>query len=72
MSKRVTFDCELDRCLFQKNGYYIYAMKIDRFKYPDINFKWMSYTKATGWVEYDELQNLPHLLQQKMIESDYQ
>jgi exodeoxyribonuclease V alpha subunit len=32
----VTFDCQLERCLFQKDGYYIYAMKIDRFKYPDI------------------------------------
>lgn len=20
------------------------------------NFKWMSYTKATGWMEYDNLQ----------------
>lgn len=22
------------------------------------NFKWMSWTKATGWIEYDELQKL--------------
>lgn len=36
MSNRVTFDCQLDKCLFQKDGYYIYAMKIDQFKYPDI------------------------------------
>lgn len=36
MSNRVTFDCQLEKCLFQKDGYYIYAMKIDQFKYPDI------------------------------------
>lgn len=30
--------------------------KLFKFKYPEINFKWMSYTKATGWIEYDELQ----------------
>ena len=36
MSNRVTFDCQLERCLFQKDGYYIYAMKIDQFAYPDI------------------------------------
>ena len=30
--------------------------KLFKFKYPDINFKWMSYTKATGWMEYDDLQ----------------
>lgn len=36
MSSRVTFDCQLEKCLFQKDGYYIYAMKIDQFKYPDI------------------------------------
>lgn len=36
MSNRVTFDCQLERCLFSKDGYYIYAMKIDRSKYPDI------------------------------------
>ena len=30
--------------------------KLFKYKYPDINFKWMSYTKATGWVEYDDLQ----------------
>lgn len=36
MGNRVTFDCQLERCLFQKDGYYIYAMKIDQFKYPNI------------------------------------
>lgn len=30
--------------------------KLFKYKYPDINFKWMSYTKATGWIEYDDLQ----------------
>lgn len=36
MSNRVTFDCQLEKCLFQRDGYYIYAMKIDRCKYPNI------------------------------------
>ena len=36
MSNRITFDCQLEKCLFQKDGYYIYAMKIDQFKYPDV------------------------------------
>lgn len=44
MSK-VTFDCQLERCLFQKDGYYIYAMKIDQFEYPDIEVgKWGTVT----------------------------
>ena len=30
--------------------------KLFKYKYPHINFKWMSYTKSTGWMEYDELQ----------------
>lgn len=30
--------------------------KLFKFKYPNINFKWMSYTKSTGWMEYDDLQ----------------
>ena len=30
--------------------------KLFKYKYPDIVLKWMSYTKATGWMEYDELQ----------------
>ena len=30
--------------------------KLFKFKYPNIDFKWMSYTKATGWIEYDDLQ----------------
>lgn len=36
MSERVTFDCQLEKCLFQKDGFYIYAMKVDQFKYPKI------------------------------------
>lgn len=32
--------------------------KLYKYKYPDIVFKWMSWTKATGWIEYDELQKL--------------
>ena len=27
-------------------------------KYSDIDFKWMSWTKTTGWIEYDELQKI--------------
>ena len=30
--------------------------KLFKFKYPTIDFKWMSYTKATGWMEYEDLQ----------------
>lgn len=30
--------------------------KLFKYKYPTINFKWMSYTMATGWMEYDDLQ----------------
>lgn len=30
--------------------------KLFKYKYPDINFYWMSYTKETGWVTYEELQ----------------
>lgn len=32
--------------------------KLFKRKYPDILLKWMSWTKATGWIEYDELQKL--------------
>lgn len=32
--------------------------KLFKYRYPDINFKWMSYTQATGWIEYDELQKI--------------
>lgn len=32
--------------------------KLFKFKYSDIDFKWMSYTKATGWIEYDALQKI--------------
>lgn len=32
--------------------------KLMKYKYPDIPFKWMSYTKATGWIEYDALQKV--------------
>jgi hypothetical protein len=49
----VTFDCQLERCLFQKDGYYIYAMKIDRFKYPDIeaeNRDFVSFDKGSSLV----------------------
>lgn len=33
---RVTFECQLDRQLFKRDGFYIYAMNIDRIKYPDV------------------------------------
>lgn len=32
--------------------------KLFKFKYPNIDFRWMSYTKSTGWVEYNELQKI--------------
>lgn len=32
--------------------------KLLKFKYPEIKIVWMSYTKATGWIEYDELQKI--------------
>lgn len=28
------------------------------YHYPDLDYKWMSYTKATGWVTYDELKKI--------------
>lgn len=30
--------------------------KLFKYKYPTIDFKWMSHTVATGWMEYDDLQ----------------
>lgn len=30
--------------------------KLFKFKYPEINFVWLSYTVSTGWIEYDALQ----------------
>ncbi|WP_279220649.1 DUF1064 domain-containing protein [Clostridium sp. AF32-12BH] len=32
--------------------------KMFHHEYPDIDFKWLSWTKATGWIEYDELQKM--------------
>ena len=32
--------------------------KLFKHKYPNIALKWMSWTKATGWIEYDDLQKL--------------
>lgn len=32
--------------------------KLFKYKYPNIVFKWMSWTKATGWIEYDKLQKI--------------
>ena len=32
--------------------------KLFKMKYSNIVFKWMSYTVATGWLEYDELQKI--------------
>ena len=32
--------------------------KLFKYKYPNIVLKWMSWTKATGWIEYDDLQKL--------------
>lgn len=32
--------------------------KLFKYKYPNILLRWMSWTKATGWIDYDELQKL--------------
>lgn len=32
--------------------------KLFKHKYPNIVLRWLSWTKATGWIEYDELQRL--------------
>ena len=32
--------------------------KLFKHKYPNIVFKWLSWTKATGWIDYDELQKI--------------
>lgn len=32
--------------------------KLFKHKYPDITLKWVSWTKSTGWIEYDELQKI--------------
>lgn len=28
------------------------------YHYPDLDYKWMSHTEATGWVTYDELKKI--------------
>ena len=28
------------------------------YVYPNVKFMWVAYTKATGWVDYDELQKI--------------
>lgn len=32
--------------------------KLFKNAFPDIDFKWMSYTKATGWIEYYDLEKI--------------
>lgn len=32
--------------------------KMMHYVYPDLNFIWLSHTKATGWIEYKDLQKL--------------
>lgn len=32
--------------------------KMMHYVYPDLKFIWVSYTKRTGWMEYDALQQL--------------
>ena len=32
--------------------------KMMHYVYPELNFIWLSYTKATGWIEYKDLQKL--------------
>ena len=63
MSNRVTFDCQLEKCLFQKDGYYIYAMKIDQFKYPDIVVSKYGTTTILGNNLYElEYKQLYHVI----------
>lgn len=44
--------------------------KLFKFKYPTINFKWMSYTKSTDWVEYDQLQKIRRENKKKKIKGE--
>lgn len=30
--------------------------KLMKYYYPNLDFEWVTYSSATGWVEYDELQ----------------
>lgn len=32
--------------------------KMMHYIYPELNFVWMAYTVATGWIEYDELKKI--------------
>lgn len=32
--------------------------KMMHYIYPELDFVWMSYTKATGWMQYEELERL--------------
>lgn len=32
--------------------------KMMHYVYPDINFVWMSHTKTTGWMKYEDLEKL--------------
>jgi hypothetical protein len=32
--------------------------KLMKYNYPEIDFQWLSYTVATGWIDYDELQKI--------------
>ncbi len=32
--------------------------KMMHYVYPELNFQWVAYTKATGWMEYSELEKL--------------
>lgn len=32
--------------------------KMMHYVYPELDFRWLAFTKATGWIEYDELQKI--------------
>lgn len=32
--------------------------KMMHYVHPELNFIWLAYTKATGWIDYDELQRI--------------
>lgn len=36
----------------------IIKRKMFWYAYPELKYNWMSYTKATGWITYDELKKI--------------
>jgi len=36
----------------------IIKRKMFWYHYPDLTYKWVSFTQATGWIDYDELKKI--------------